>query len=81
MTEFFIEANSFAAPFVSDNSTHYVEADSAKKALAIPAACSQHRRMQALTPRTKARSRWLSGCATTRSPRRRPQKARVRMSS
>jgi hypothetical protein len=33
MKEFFICANSFAAPFVSDESTHFVEADSAEKAL------------------------------------------------
>jgi hypothetical protein len=31
--EFFIVANSFAAPFVSDQSTHYVKADSAADAL------------------------------------------------
>jgi hypothetical protein len=31
--EYFIKANSFAAPFVSDTSTDYVEADSPKEAL------------------------------------------------
>lgn len=33
--EYFIVANSFAAPFVSDTSTSFVEADSAEKALAL----------------------------------------------
>lgn len=33
MTEYFIVANSFAAPFVSDQSTSFVEADSPTEAL------------------------------------------------
>lgn len=33
MTEFFIQANSFAAPFFSDDSTAYVEAETPEAAL------------------------------------------------
>lgn len=33
MSEWFITANSFAAPFISDTSTHFIEASSAKEAL------------------------------------------------
>jgi hypothetical protein len=33
MPEFFIVANSFAAPFVSDESTHFVGADCAAEAM------------------------------------------------
>lgn len=33
MSEYFIDARSFAAPFVSDSSTHYVTADSPQAAL------------------------------------------------
>jgi len=33
MTEYFIFSNSFAAPFFSDSGTHYVKAESPKKAL------------------------------------------------
>ncbi len=33
MNEYFIVANSFAAPFFSDQSTHFIAADSAEDAL------------------------------------------------
>lgn len=33
MKEFFIYANSFAAPFISDDSSHFVEAENAREAL------------------------------------------------
>jgi hypothetical protein len=40
--EFFIRANSFAAPFFSDESTHYVEADTPEAALEALAADYSH---------------------------------------
>jgi hypothetical protein len=42
MSEFFIQANSFAAPFFSDTSTAYVEAESAEAALESFAASYSH---------------------------------------
>lgn len=42
MPEFFITARSFAAPFVSDESTHYVDADTAPDALDLLAASYTH---------------------------------------
>jgi hypothetical protein len=42
MTEFYIETNSFAAPFFSDSSHTYVEANSAADALEKTAAAYSH---------------------------------------
>lgn len=42
MPEFFIRANSFAAPFVSDTSERYVTADTAEAALEAFAASYSH---------------------------------------
>lgn len=42
MTEFFITARSFAAPFFSDDSSTYVEADTASEALATFASEYSH---------------------------------------
>jgi hypothetical protein len=42
MPEYFIDANSYAAPFVSDNSTKYVEADTPQEALEKFAADYKH---------------------------------------
>ncbi len=42
MSEFFIVANSFAAPFISDESTHYVKARTAPLALEQFAAKYNH---------------------------------------
>lgn len=42
MSEFFIVANSFAAPFFSDTSTHYQQADTAEKALELFAKQYKH---------------------------------------
>lgn len=42
MPEFFIVANSFAAPFVSDTSTKHIEAETAEAALEAFAAAYSH---------------------------------------
>jgi hypothetical protein len=42
MREFYIETQSFAAPFVSDHGSRYVKAESAAKALEICAAQYKH---------------------------------------
>ena len=42
MADFFITARSFAAPFVTDESTHYVTADTSQQALEDFAASYSH---------------------------------------